>query len=359
VTPRVRTSRLACLISTLGALLALSACAAPASSPLRPSAAAQDQPAAEPVALVPPRREPWTFRGTPGVVLITPHYRLFTTERNPILLERLPYALELALERYANALAPLAMPTRPLETYVMATRPQWERLTAAMEPDNASIYLQIRRGGFAANGRSLLFNIGVHDTVALAAHEGWHQFTQSTFRDPLPVYLEEGIATYMEGFRWDPDRPDRPRYLPWSNLERFNQLRTAHNNGRLFSLQELTRTRPQDLLVRVDGAALTWYAQVWALVHFLYEHDAGRHRPAIREMLIDAQSGRMRNRLAERFGVRGARTTLNARLGPGVLLAYVSTDLDALDADYRAFIDRIVAPGSRHAITEGRSPFSD
>ncbi|TVQ63131.1 MAG: DUF1570 domain-containing protein [Phycisphaerales bacterium] len=306
--------------------------------------------------LAPPRREPWTFRGSPGTLLTTTHYRIFTTERNPTLLSRLPDALELALHQYTSELAPLPRPAQRLDTYVMATRPQWERLTASMEPDNASVYLQIRRGGFAANTRSLLFNIGVHDTIALAAHEGWHQFTQATFRDPLPVYLEEGIATYMEGFRWE---GTRPRYLPWSNTERFDQLRAAHVGGTLFSLQELVNTRPQDLLVRVDGAALTWYAQVWALVHFLREHDDGTHRYALRDMLVDAQSGRMRAHMAERLGSRGARVSLHNRLGPGVLLAYVSTDLDRLNADYQAFIARVAAPGTKNAIVEGRSPLED
>ncbi len=344
-------------VRTILALLVVAALSACGSPPRQyPAPVVSDADAQRLPTLAPPRREPWTFRGSAGTLLTTTHYRIFTTDRNPALVNRLPDALELALHQYTNELAPLPRPAQRLDTYVMATRPQWERLTAAMEPDNANVYLQIRRGGFAANTRSLLFNIGVHDTIALAAHEGWHQFTQATFRDPLPVYLEEGIATYMEGFRWE---GTRPRYLAWSNTERFDQLRTAHHAGRLFSLQELVNTRPQDLLVRVDGAALTWYAQAWALVHFLREHDDGRHRYALRDLLVDAQSGRMRAHMAERLGPRGARASLINRLGPGVLLAYVSTDLEQLNDDYQAFITRVVAPGTKNAVVEGRSPIQN
>lgn len=301
----------------------------------------------------------WTFQAYTGSVITTDHYRLFTTETNPILRTRLPAALELAMDRYTTALAPLAHPARPLETYVMDSRPQWERLTVALAPRHAATYLQIRRGGFAADTRSLLFDIGVQDTVALAAHEGWHQFTQATFRDPLPVYLEEGIATWMEGYRWDPAQPDRPLYLPWANAERFDQLRSAQRAGTLFSIADLADTRPQDLLQRVDGSLFTWYAQAWALIHFLEEHDGGKYAGALRALLIDAQTARVRTRLAEALGPREAARAILSRRGTTIVETFINADLDALDAEYQTFIARITAVGSKERITQGQSPLTD
>jgi hypothetical protein len=75
---------------------------------------------------------------------------------------------------------------------------------------DAEVYLKIQRGGFAASGRAILYDIGPRDTFAIAAHEGWHQYTQKSFRAPLTVSFEEGLATYMEGFRWSDDDRTRP-----------------------------------------------------------------------------------------------------------------------------------------------------
>jgi hypothetical protein len=40
--------------------------------------------------------------------------------------------------------------------------------------------------------------------------------------------------------------------------------------------QDLTRSTPQELIARDANAALFYYAQVWALVHFLNEGEGGR-----------------------------------------------------------------------------------
>jgi hypothetical protein len=235
----------------------------------------------------------------------------------------------------------------------------------------AELYLRIPRGGFAAAGRAIYFDIGAHDTLAIAAHEGWHQYVQRTFHDPLPVWLDEGIATYMEGHRWaagtDSSGPTAV-FLPWSNTERFDQLRAAAARGDLFSLQDLLTRTPQDLIDSpvprggrgsTTDPALTYYAQLWALTHFLHEGEGGRYARPLATLLADAAEPghRFRSVIAAVLGASAARSALASRRGPAAFLAYFNSDLTAAADQYARFVDQLVQPGSRGPIVEGRSPF--
>lgn len=291
--------------------------------------------------------EPWGFGDADGTVLRTRRYRVFTTSSRPILVERLPAFLEAALDHYQTSLTGngprLPEPPTKLDTYVMATRPQWATLTRTLMRDRAELYLRIQRGGFAAAGRGVYRDLGsLNDTLNLAAHEGWHQYTQLAFRGRLPIYLEEGIATYMEGFRWDDRRPELAVFLPWANLERFRTLRAAEAAGRLMPLDELVRSSPQSLIATDQDAALVWYAQVWALVHFLHEGDGGTHRAGLQRLLRDTAAG-----------TSGTRR-LGRRSDP--FAPYFGTDPMTLDPAYQAFVRRITAPGTQNAVTRGQSP---
>lgn len=299
--------------------------------------------------------EPWTsFPGATGTLIRTNAFRVYTTARSKLLRERLPVLAETALVRYRSALGDLPAPPVKLDTYLMQNRQQWARLTTILMRERAEPYLRIARGGFAADGRGLFWDIGPSDTLSLAAHEGWHQYTQRTFETRLPPWLEEGIATYHEGFRW-PLTSGRPEFLPWSNTDRFDQLRDAHAKGRLKSFREFTRLAPGDLIGRSETAALDWYAQVWAAVLFLEEAKGGRYQEPLQELLTDASTGRLWARLS-RQDPAIARAALRARGGGVVISAYADVDLDALDRDYREFVETVVAPGTRGMIVEGRSP---
>lgn len=297
--------------------------------------------------------EAWSFQGAAGEVIRTPHYRIFTTERDAILTERLPRFLEVALSHYRTSITPLPPPRLRLDTYLMDNRPQWARLTQQLLGAEGERFAQIQRGGFATGGVGVFYDIGVFDTLAVAAHEGWHQYTQRAFREGLPIWLEEGLASFMEGHKWD---GTEPLFLPWANIERFDQLRKAHADGRLLSLIDLVETAPQDSAASAGESLVTYYAQVWALAHFLNEADGGAYRAGLRAMLEDAAQGRFRRTLLVRLGrAEGARAISTAR-GPGALAAYLNIAIDDLSTQYASFLDQIVAPGSRDRIVAGRSP---
>lgn len=303
--------------------------------------------------------EPWTFQGIPGKVISTEHYRVFTTETDGTLCARVPIFMELALGQYTTGLGPLPLPDGQLDMFLMAKRWQWTRLTQQLMGEQAETYLRIPRGGYAAGGRAILYNIGLRDTLAIAAHEGWHQYTQRTFREGLPVWLEEGIATYMEGYRSDPVQRDHPLFLGWANVERFDQLRAAAARGELMPLDKVLASSPQELLQSTTGGTLTYYAQIWALVHFLNEGEGGRYRAGLQAAVRDAAEGHLRRKMEEKVGARLARQSTMTRIGPGVVLTYFTLDLEGISTQYAAFVDRLVRTGSKDLIVQGKTPMGE
>lgn len=341
-------------LALLGCALTIAGCASGGSDGARPSAL--DRAAATPVLAPDPvlSIEPWTFAGAEGRAITTRHYRIFTTERDVPLRRRIPRFLETALVEYQRTLGSLPVPRESMETYIMGSRAQWAALTRQFTGSRAETYLKIRAGGFAENGRALLFDLGSKGTFGTVGHEGWHQYTQQVMRDPLPIWLEEGAATQFEGFRW---AEDVPVFLPWANVERFDRLRDVVNAGRLLRLDELLVRRPQDLIdAYSNDAALDYYAQVWALVHFLREGEGGRHRRGLARVLEDAAQGRMIDLVRANLGQRVASQAALRRVGSAVFLTYFDDDLTRSAAAYEAFVREITALRAREAIVAGRSP---
>jgi len=288
----------------------------------------------------------WDFGPFDGQVIATPNYRIHTTIRDQRLLDRLPVFLEAALARYTGSLARLPAPPGPMESYVFADRRQWEAKTREVIPEQAGSLSGLGRGGFATRGISVLYYIDWggrdRDTLAIAAHEGWHQYTQNTFRDALPLWLEEGIATWMEGHRFGEALPE---FDPARNDERLRALAWRARRGRLIPMEELLSFTPQDFLADSKYSLLAYYGQVWALARFLHEYDDGVYRTALAEVLEDAASGRLSRRLASSpqvIAAGGRGRLLRARTGPWVILEYFNADLQAFETQYESFVQELV-----------------
>ena len=316
--------------------------------------------AADAITTVEVTRKPWRFADYEGQIIITPHYRLYTTLKHHSVLKHLPLLMERGLIQYTTALGQLPRPSGRLETYLFESRNQWEAKTRQMLPEQSERYLALGRGGFTTRGTSVLYYIGRTDTLSITAHEGWHQYSQQTFRQQLPVWLEEGIATYMEGHL---SRPDGiPKFRPWANLERYHTLRDAVREDRLIPLGDLLQRTPQSFLERGRNKLLIYYAQVWALTHFLAEGEQGRYRPALHELLLDTAQGRLSGRiLSSKFisPSQRRRVAANVRIGPWVLLDYFDSDLASFEQRYTFFVRQIVKTGGRDRIVQGQSPLTN
>lgn len=309
--------------------------------------------------------ERWEFHGRAGVLLTTDHYEVRTTETSEVILARLPAFLERALDHYRGSLAELPEPGGKMRTWIMSTRPEWELISKEMLGRSAEPFMRIRRGGYAWGGNAFLFDVGTFDTMAIAAHEGWHQYTQRTFKERLPVCFEEGIAGYMEGHVWGGRGGGTVIFSPWANVERFDQLRDAvtgpptRNGGvedGLMPLQTLLGSTPAGMIAHGSGPTLAYYAQSWALIHFLREGAGGKYREGLRALLEDAASGRVSRRVSVKHGGRAGDAYRLRGSAVVVFQTYFTEDLDQADREYRAFVRRVVAPGSRGAIVMGRSP---
>jgi hypothetical protein len=298
-------------------------------------------PPASPALLSPTLRiEDWSFETHPGSLITTQHYRIYSTCPDADLVSRLPDFLERALTAYTTALGPLPSPQLHLDTFLLADRAEWEALTRQLMGEQAATYLKIERGGFASGGRAVLLPLGPRDTFAIAAHEGWHQYTQRTFKDPLPAWLDEGLAATFEGLTPDPTDPSRFLLAPAANPERLAQLRRAAARGQLLPLPQLCDTTPESLLQDPDSA-LTWYAQAWALALFLRE--SPRYAPSLHTLLADAAAGRLRVTLSRHSDSPSADRILRSRNGPELAVAYIA-DVSSLSHDFDTWVATLLRP---------------
>jgi len=301
------------------------------------------------------KTEPWQFAAAQGSLITTRNYRVFTTVTQGGFLDRLPGFYENMLELYTSTLADLPRPDNQLTTYLFQSRRQWMAKTQEILPEQADMFSNLGRGGFTTRGTSVLYYIdrwgpSARDTFAIAAHEGWHQYTQETFRHQLPIWLEEGIATYMEGYRVT--RQGDFQWQPWANFERWETLDEAVDRDELIDLPELLTRTPQSFLNDSKDSLLVYYSQVWALTRFLAEGENGRYRESLEQLLLDTASGKLIGRMmassTTRNGGRRGVTAIN-RVGPAVVREYFNSDLVEFEAQYLKFVNEVasVRPTSR------------
>lgn len=349
-------------------LVLVAACGSPkAIAPERTVAPEAPRPAAvsgaaftEPLPNMVRSSSPWTEGGGPGERVRTDHYNLHLATKDPVFRAQLPAYMEACLSAYASALGPVPMPGEPMDFYIFASRAPWEQWTRRTLGDDADLYLGLGRGGFTTDGTSVLYDLGRVDTLTIAAHEGWHQFSQRSLRTPLPTWMEEGLSCWMEGTRLTREGAPSP-FRPWRNFERWNELRTAVREDRVIPLAELLESSPQQCLERGTDDLLTYYAQTWALIHFLHDGRQGRYRDALRQLVGDAASGALAGRLAGSQVITDPavrRRAARSRLGRLVVLEYFDPDFDAFAASYHAFLEEVTRRGAGDRIFRGESPLT-
>lgn len=306
--------------------------------------------------------EPWNFAETQGRLHRTDHFLIHSTLTDGSLERTLSLFSERALERYRSELGALPPPERPLQTYIFGSRPQWERFTRDRLGANAGPYLAMGKGGFTTEGHAILYDIGRFDTLTILAHEGWHQYTQTTFKHPLPLWLEEGIACWMEAVRPGRGEGSSSPFLPWRNYERFGELRNGVRADMLIPLEALLDQSPEQFLRQGKDRLLLYYAQVWALVHFLNEGEDGRYAEALRQLVSDAAEGRLAGRMAnsQAFPNPRARSMhLHSRVGKWVLLEYFNPRFAEFKSQYERFLREVTSPNASRRVWQGRSPLPE
>lgn len=293
------------------------------------------------------RREAWPYLQRQGERIITPNYELLTTAQDRDIVRQLPAFLEASLQRHRSFagtnLGRPALPPPPgrMQMFLFADRQEWAQFTRATIDASAHPLLAIEVGGYAAGGRAVLFALPPSFdrlTLKIAAHEGWHQYVQRAFREPLPTWTDEMIAVMAEGFLVDSQ--GRYRFEPLLNPERLSQLSDVVQNDRWRSLESILSGDPTDLLGSDPSTAVDYYAQLWAFGVYLALEP--QRWSGVERILRDAARGRLAGQLGRAHP---------SDVGVLAFRRYVSTDIEGIDRGYRAFAIALVEEAS----ADGRS----
>lgn len=331
--------------------------------PARPATRASAEPARGAIAPGELIIEPWSFGDINGELITTSTHRLHMTIPPGRLRDETPRFMETALDHYRSMITmgteaseKLPSPPERLNIFLFADRDDWADWTRQRLGRDARLYLSIERGGYTYDSESVLFDIGRYDTLCILAHEGWHQYTQSYFPHPLPVWIEEGLATYAEGHRFR--RSDRmPVFMPWRNLERFGQLRMSRSRGELIPLEKLLDQPPQSFVALGEQQLLTYYAQVWLLIHYLQEGNGGKYREGLARLVQDAAYGRVATSLYDASQTAGRRgIAANPDIADVFIAAYFDEDVEAFKIGYTDFLELVISSGNGMHIWRGISP---
>lgn len=320
--------RLSCAIAASALLVSSAAgCAARAKPSTMPAL-----PPGDPVVRV----ESWQYDGTAATCLCTKHYEIHSTITDMQVLRSLAQVMESAYAQYGEVAPAAPTSPGPMKCYVFASRAQWARYTQHHTGADASVYLQIVRGGYTASDVFVSYYLGEVTTYAIAAHEGWHQYVARHFVGRLPPFLEEGLACMFEGVvrqdgqvHWDLD----------VNLVRGRNLRNAIELGHTWPLEKLIAMHAGDIVGLPPARIEAFYAQSWAFARFLYEAEHGKYHPALRRMLADAAAGTLYNPDASSHN---SRTAWNPAMVRPLLEHYLGTDLERIDRQYQWYIRTLI-----------------
>jgi hypothetical protein len=284
--------------------------------------------------------EPWVFDGQPGTLVKTEHFRIFTTIDDGLYKRLLARTLEATHDRMAAWNPSVSVPPadQRLDCYVFSSRLQWEAYTRLRGGSNAPIYLQITAGGYCQEGVFAGYNIGQEQTLSVVAHEAWHQYSWFAFKNRLPGWLEEGLATQNESMDWEtgPDGNIRPVFHPEQNYRRFSALQRAFKNDQLIKVPALFSMHAGQVIGANQGRIDTYYAQLWSMVLFLQRSPA--YAPRLKRLLADASAGKLTAALEGTSVTRGQIENFtehwNTVAGPVYAQKYLNGDLGSLEREY-------------------------
>lgn len=292
---------------------------------------------------IPYTQEPWKYPHGTGVILTSPHYRVFASTHNQDLRGILPGFLEAAYRNYGDltGLSPAGGANeKPMETYLLASRSEWRELTRSVLGENVP-HLSISAGGYSHKGVNVLWDLNRLATLSVAAHEGLHQFLHFRMRHRLPMWAEEGLCVNAEGFHL---RPDSVVFLAQHNPSRFGDLRSAIVNGRWISMQQLLSMDAGDAVEKGTEYSVGWYGQLWALVLFLRSNPA--YRDGFARLLADAQAGRFDQELnipSQQFArLSRMGRAYNRVVSRPLFEHYITRDLSAFEKEYLPFAKKLV-----------------
>jgi len=291
--------------------------------------------------MIPCGHSDWPNAGQHGKLLTTDHYRIYTTAGNRLTLEYLPGFMEAAHKNYLRATGLADKPVaEPSVIYMMGTRQEWADLTRSVVGAGTPA-LGIESGGYCYNKVCVFWDMGGLGTLGTASHEGLHQFLAWRMHDHLPMWLEEGLCTTVEGYSIE---GGCVTFTPRTNVMRFGDLKRAIFGDYWIPLAKLLPLQAGDMVTQSTDRAVGYYGQLWALALFI--KGTPQYRAGFERIMRDAQGGRF----AAELGI-DASTMLalsrngiayNRAMSEKVFRHYISDDMEGFERQYRAFAEKLV-----------------
>jgi len=285
----------------------------------------------------------WNEASPGGVQFLTDHFDLRVSSRDPPLVDLVAPFMEATFMEYRKIVPPPPDRTdqERMVVYLFGDRKQWARFTELRFPRQAPIYLHIHAGGYAdyQSATAVTYDIGRDITLALLAHEGFHQYLARYFPEQVVPWINEGLATQWEAF----DLKDGyPVYTPERNFLRRNSLREAlsSENMGLIDLSRLLTMNAGEAVVKTGQSSRTYYAQVWSLVLYLRKGAEGAYAQRFDDLLGDIGTERFDD--AVRLYRRSYAGSEPMSAGEAAFRHYIMDDLDAFLADYEEFARALV-----------------
>jgi len=284
--------------------------------------------------------QPYQFGTLPGTQVNTQHYHVYTTLRDPAYQRLLANVLEAAHTRFSTINPETSVPG-PMDCYVFGDRSSWELYTRLHGGNNSLVYLQISSGGYSQQGIFVGYDIGRSSTLSVIAHEAWHQYSWFAFKDRLPSWLDEGIATQSEAIDWN---GDQPTFRPEQNYRRYLALKQAVHENRLWKIGDMLPTHAGRVIKLSDKHVDSYYAQVWSVVLFM-EHS--HYKKNLQHLLADATSGKLRDCLngtgITPGEIEGSSEHWNTLAGPRYFTQYINENIPAFEQEYLEFVTKLTS----------------
>jgi hypothetical protein len=154
----------------------------------------------------------------------------------------------------------------------------------------------------------------------------------------------------MEGFLIDPAAPGKVTFAGWANTERFDHLLGASEHGGLAPLPALVYTTPQELINTSTEATLTYYAQLWILVHYLRDGEGGRYRNGLFSSIADAAAA------PQQLAEGEVSPQVQAKRAVQFFQRYFGTSPAEMQLGYERFLKSILTDSARARIVHGEAP---
>ena len=288
---------------------------------------------------------PWQNEYGDGLIIITDHYKVYTTLLEPLMLKQVPAFVEAAYRGYQAQLPGPIETQLKFEVYLFASRNQWEAFSKVFTGIHWPMYMEIKKGAYYLNGACVAYNIGRTNTFSVIGHEGWHQFCSRHFKYRLPSWLDEGIAQLFETGKYE---KNNFIFTPGKNYSRLGALKIILNDNQMIPLRRIIMLNPGEVVMadQKNKSTMAFYAQSYALVRFLREDNYGIRLNQYHQMLLGALNGAWPLDEAEaRIAAdRNIPITVgwNRYIGSKLFDIYIKDDFDKVEQQYYMFCKKLV-----------------